>query len=498
MKKSGDSQRTQKLEAILEIAKAMAVERNLTRLLEEIVENARQVAGAERGSIFILDRERGELWSKIAQGSQEIRFPADRGIAGYVVKTRKPLNIADAYGDERFNPEVDKTTGYRTRNLLTVPMVSAKNEVIGVLQVLNKAAAGLAFDSEDEELLLAFSGQAAAAVENALLYEEISRLFEGFVSASVGAIEARDPTTSGHSERVAVLTCTLADAVNRIHSGPLAKVSFSLEQIKEIRYAAVLHDFGKVGVREHVLVKAEKLYPHELTLVLARFDFIRRTLEKEALERQLAIGRTSEPREAEGLLRQAGEDLKRRLEELEDARKFILASNVPTVLDRGGFERLQKIAIQTYSSFEGPLPYLSSGELLSLSIPRGSLTPQDRLEIESHVTHTYNFLSKIPWTRNLRRVPEIAYGHHEKLDGSGYPRATQNSEIPVQTRMMTICDIYDALTASDRPYKKAVPVPKALDILADEVKQKKVDAELFRVFAEARIFERMTFSRCGT
>src|SRR5437660_1322817 len=373
--------RIQKLEIILNVAKAMSTERDLGVLLEEIVEHARSVVDATRGSIFLLDKDKSELWSKVAQGAREIRFPADKGIAGHVAQTKKPLNIPDAYADPRFNPAVDKATGFHTRNMLTVPMLSTKDEVVGVLQVLNKnpgehwaevekGAPGPPFDAEDEEMLLALGGQAASAIENAILYDEINKLFEGFIAASVVAIESRDPTTSGHSGRVATLTCGLAEVVDRVDTGPYAKVTFDYDQMKEIRYAALLHDFGKVGVREHVLVKAEKPYPNEVALL------------------------------------------------------------------------------------------------------------------------KYRFLATIPWTSKLRRIPEIAYGHHEKLDGKGYPRQITAPEIPVQTRMMTISDIYDALTASDRPYKKAVPASKALDILRDEVKEGKVDSALLHLFIDAKVYER--------
>ena len=481
--------RIQKLEAILDVAKAMSTERDLGVLLEEIVEHARSVVEADRGSIFLLDKDKNELWSKVAQGAREIRFPADKGIAGHVAQTKKPLNIPDAYADPRFNPAVDKATGYRTRNMLTVPMLSTKDEVVGVLQVLNKAQ-DATFDAEDEEMLLALGGQAASAIENAILYDEINKLFEGFIAASVVAIESRDPTTSGHSGRVATLTCGLAEVVDRVDAGPYAKVTFDYDQMKEIRYASLLHDFGKVGVREHVLVKAEKLYPNALALLKARFEFIKRTLEKEALERKISVYQFANPGETVTLLAKLDKELGSQLEEADEILRFLLECNIPTVLAKGGFERLNEIAARVYNAFDGPKPYLTPPELVSLSIPKGSLTNEDRLEIESHVTHTYRFLATIPWTSKLRRIPEIAYGHHEKLDGKGYPRQIIAPEIPIQTRIMTISDIYDALTASDRPYKKAVQASKALDILGYEAKEGKLDSALLHLFIDAKVYER--------
>lgn len=493
--------RIQKLESILDVAKALATQRDLSILLEHIVEHARKVVEADRGTIFLLDKDKNELWSKVAQGSGEIRFPADKGIAGHVAQTKVPLNIPDAYADPRFNQAFDKASGYRTRNMLTVPMLSTKEEVVGILQVLNKdpgehqdevgqESPGPPFDAEDEEMLLALGGQAAAAIENAILYEEINKLFEGFISASVVAIESRDPTTSGHSGRVANLTCGLAEVMDRLDAGPFAAVKFDYDQMKEIRYASLLHDFGKVGVRENVLIKADKLYPGDLACLLSRFDFIRRTIEKDALERKVSAHQFSDPRETKTLLAQIDLDLANRLQELEEIRKFLLACNVPTVLEKGGFERLNDIAQMTYDSFEGPKSYLQTQELVSLSIPKGSLTNEDRLEIESHVTHTYQFLATIPWTNKLKRIPEIAYGHHEKLDGKGYPRSVSAPEIPMQTRIMTVSDIFDALTASDRPYKKAMPSTKALDILGYEAKGGKIDSDVLTLFIDSKIYER--------
>ncbi|HEX9897992.1 MAG TPA: GAF domain-containing protein, partial [Candidatus Methylomirabilis sp.] len=268
--------RVEKLTGLLEVGKAMASERNLDRLLQLILGEVTKVMAADRSSLFLVDRERNELWSKIAQGLEvrEIRVKIGLGIAGYVAQTGKIVNIQDAYADPRFNQETDLRTGYRTHTMLCVPMQNHLNEVIGVLQVLNKRDG--VFTREDQELLLALSSQAAVAIENAILYEDIQKLFEGFIKASVYAIESRDPTTSGHSERVAILTVGLAEKVDRADAGPFAAITFSPDDMREIRYASLLHDFGKVGVREPVLVKANKLYESHLDLIVARFKLIKK------------------------------------------------------------------------------------------------------------------------------------------------------------------------------------------------------------------------------
>ncbi len=490
------NRRLQKLTSILDVAKAMSAERDLDVLLPLILYEASKVVEADRCSLFILDRERNELWSKVAQGSKnEIRLPVGSGIAGQVAQTGSVINIPDAYADERFNRTFDISSGYHTQTILCVPMCDANGEVTGVIQALNKRG-GLVFDAEDEELLLALGAQAAGAIENALLHEEINRLFEGFVSASVVAIEARDPTTAGHSGRVADLTVGLAQALEHQRTGPYANVRFSAVEMQELRYASLLHDFGKVGVREPVLVKAEKLYPHELEVLRARFQIARKDLQLQSYRRRIAAVKARGHEALAEIEAEEEERLTRELKELDEVVDFVHTCNRPTVLAQGGFERLGEVAKRTYADAHGEVrPLLLEPELRSLSITRGTLSPEERREIESHVEHTYRFLSQIPWTRALRRVPEIAYAHHEKLDGTGYPRAIPAPTIPVQSKMMSISDIYDALTASDRPYKKAVPHTLALDILKRESQAGQLDAELLTVFIEADIPRRVLKAR---
>jgi HD-GYP domain-containing protein (c-di-GMP phosphodiesterase class II) len=368
-----------------------------------------------------------------------------------------------------------------------VPMRQADGQIVGVLQALNKKN-GSHFDAEDEELLLALGGQAAGAVENALLHDEINRLFEGFVSASVVAIEARDPTTAGHSGRVADLTVGLAQAVEKVSTGPYVGTRFKPEEVREIRYASLLHDFGKVGVREPVLVKAEKLYPQEQDVLRARFDLARKDRQLESWRRRMMAIEQRGPAAVAQVATEENSRLEKELKELDEMLNFILTCNRPTVLAQGGFERLNELSKVAFAdSYGHDRKLLSAVEVQCLSIPRGSLSPLERKEIESHVTHTFRFLSQIPWTRTLKRVPEIAYAHHEKLDGSGYPRSIASAQIPVQSKMMAISDIYDALTASDRPYKKAVPHPVALDIIKKESEAGQIDKNLFALFVEAEI-----------
>lgn len=483
---AGQLDQAAKLKAILDVARAMVSERDLDSLLQMILRDAARVVDADRGSLFLVDPVSGQLWTKIAHGiaaGQEIRVAPGVGLAGHTARTGEVLNLADAYDDERFNRQIDRDTGYRTQSLLSVPMKNMRGEVVGVLQTLNKRYGP--FTDGDADLLSALGGQAAIAIENVLLHDEIQRLFEGFVKGAVVAIESRDPSTAGHSERVARLTLGLCDAVEQGGYGRWRNTAFTQAQRMEIRYAALLHDFGKVGVREDVLVKAQKLYPHQLELITQRFEYAKKSLEAESLRRRLELALAGAPLALQDVEIDA---LAHRIDQLDAHFQLVGTCNRPTVLPGGHFENL---ALLPHVHFNGPggvqRPLLTNEEVLILSIPKGTLTSEERVEIESHVSHTYRFLTQIPWTRDLRRVPEIAYGHHEKLNGSGYPRGLPGSEVAVEARMMAIADIYDALTASDRPYKKAVPHGVAVRILRDEVACGHLDADLLETFVQASV-----------
>lgn len=463
-----------------------------TEIRKRAIDAATVLVEADAGSLLLLDEPAGELYFEVALGDKgeevrQFRLKLGEGIAGYVAQTGEPIIVNDVQRDPRFWRKGDSNSGFVTRNMVCVP-VKAHDKLLGVLQAINRKNGGL-FGEEDLQNFVALGHQVGIAIDNANLYEEINRLFEGFISASVQAIESRDPTTSGHSNRVALLTCRLAQVVDCVDWGPYAAVKFNADQMKEIRYAAVLHDFGKVGVREQVLVKELKLYPGDVALLKARFDFIKRTLEVRTLRHKVEILQSRDRADATVKLEELDHELARGMKDMDQMYAFLMACNRPNVLPAGGVELLHEIARLRYDSFEGSAPYLTTEEVTALSIPEGTLTPDERLEIESHVSHTFDFLSKIPWTKSLQHVPMIASYHHEKLDGSGYPWRTTGDEIPVQARMMTITDIYDALTASDRPYKAAVPVGKALEILEEKAGQGKIDSHLFELFVEAKVYQ---------
>jgi HD-GYP domain-containing protein (c-di-GMP phosphodiesterase class II) len=503
------------VEELNRIGVALSAEKDTQKLLDLILRASREITSSDAGSLYLVEavtETEKRLRFKLTQNDTvevsltEFTMPINRSsIAGYVADTGEVLHIEDVYelppdSPFKFNRRYDEEIGYRTKSMLTFPMKNPKGEILGVLQLINckrNFQAKLSPETVEAEVtpyeprLRALAGslasQAAVAYENNVLYQSIETLFEGFVKAAVTAIEQRDPTTSGHSFRVSRYTCGLAEAVDKVSTGPYADLRFTREQMKEIRYAALLHDFGKVGVREEVLVKAKKLYPQRLEVIEHRFDYIRKEVETRFLKRKLEAIEQGQSAE---VLRNLDNELQLRLAELDDYWQFVLQCNEPTVLPEGNFERLLEVAKRTYDDARGvDRTYLTPEEVRFLSIPKGSLDPEERVQIESHVIHTFNFLAQIPWTKEIKDIPAIARAHHEKLDGSGYPYKLKSDQIPPQTKMMTISDIFDALSASDRPYKKAVPIERALDILGMEVKHGQLDPVLFQLFVDAKIHE---------
>jgi HD-GYP domain-containing protein (c-di-GMP phosphodiesterase class II) len=510
--------RTSQLHELTSIGIALNTERDIDKLLALILEKAKDVTFADSGSLYLVEKDpqakdkkklRFKL-SSINLESKEFTLEINhKSIAGYVALTGTIVNLEDAYFppmEAKFsiNKSFDEETGYRTKSMVVVPMKNQKEIVIGVLQLINCKPnkhlklkdkkhieeVVIPFDDNKIEVITAFAGQAAVAIENNNLYKAIHNLFEGFVTAAVTAIESRDPTTSGHSSRVAKLTVGLADTVNRVENGPYGKTFFSPDQIREIRYASLLHDFGKVGVREKVLVKAKKLYPYDLTRIFERFQFIKRTIQKEISDKKVRYLLEQNRQATLEELNIFDQEELHRIRELDEYIEFILKANEPSVMESGSFEKILEIAKLQYQDLNHDFHnFLDQDEINYLFIRKGSLNEEERYEIESHVTHTFKFLSQIPWTNELKDIPLIAYAHHEKLTGDGYPNKLTAAEIPVQSRIMTVSDIFDALTARDRPYKRAVPLEKALDILEFEVKGKKIDKDLFYLFKEARIFD---------
>jgi HD-GYP domain-containing protein (c-di-GMP phosphodiesterase class II) len=478
-------------EELLEIGRALSSERDLPTLQRLIVRKARELTFSDAGSLFVVEEHDNQKRLRFAVAQTG---PDDDGvlmdallpltttsIAGYVAVTGESLRIDDAYAIPesapfRFNRAFDDKNNYRTKSIACVPMRNLQGNVIGAIQLINhKPSFHLElespaqteevvrpYDQHDERLLTALASQAAVSMENARLVDAIQNLFERFVHASVKAIEVRDKSTQGHSERVAALTVAQAEAINKIDVGPLAGLHFTVEQIREARYASLLHDFGKVAVPEYIFAKAKKLPDGRLDTIRLRFLL--------AIEQ----AKTEEDRQA-----------------LRDLMAKVENANEPNVVADAADETLLRAQDLRYRDVDGPRTLIEPFEYDYLTIPRGSLSNEERDRMQEHVTQSFLFLREIPWQETpWREVPDIAYGHHEHLDGTGYPRKLKGEAIKPQVRMMTISDVFDALTASDRPYKKGMSIERALDILTKEFAQRgKVDPLLLDVFIQMRLYD---------
>jgi HD-GYP domain-containing protein (c-di-GMP phosphodiesterase class II) len=503
-------------EELNRIGIALSAEKDITKLQEFILTTMRQLTNADGASLWLKTAgEAGEPMlflassqnTSIANTYSAFKVPVnDKSVVGYTVSVGSSQIYDDAYlpppGKPQGGKGFDAQFGYRTKSMLTVPMRNYNNEVVGAVQLINAKrryetrltvdsveAEVVSFRPEDLEMIESIASQAAVAIDNKNLLDSIQALFDGFVQASVTAIEQRDPSTAGHSGRVEALTTALARAISGLGAGKYRDIHLTEDQFKELRYACLLHDFGKVGVREHILVKAKKLMPGQLEVIQSRFEFVERSVQVKYAAEKLEVMRRNGSGGSVAL-----DEIDKRLEEelaqLNQWMQNVASANEPSVLPEDKASTLEFLAQQTYFDMSGkPHPMLGPQEFRFLSIRKGTLDPQERLEMEAHVTHSFHFLTKIPWTPVMRGIPEIAYGHHEKLDGTGYPRGLSGDQIPVQARMMTISDIYDALTAQDRPYKRAVPTSTAIDILHSEANDGKLDQDLLDVFLAKEIYE---------
>ena len=523
------------IEQLLDIGVALSDTYDLGELLNLILSKSREITSSDAGSVYLVDKLNVKECKLVFKAAQNDSLPdlafqeqalaiTSESLTGYVALTGQSLNLADAYNlpkntPYKFDKSFDEKTGYRTCSVLILPIQNRHLEVLGVLQLINrKIQSNVLLTQEnakeltqpysewEERILTSLASQAAISIERNNLQENIENLFEGFVKASVRAIEARDSCTSGHSERVAKLTVGLSQEVNIINSGIFSEIYFSNQQIQELRYAALLHDFGKIGVPEAILTKRKKLYQEQLELIQQRFSLAQRTLEMEYAQTKYKYlsGHLSDIYQSHTqkscLLCQKIKNLDLELEvaitQLNDYWQTILTANEPKILAEEPLKQLQEISLYTYKDIDGQIkPLITPEEMAQLTVPRGNLTPEERQAIEAHVTDSYEFLKQIPWTKKLQKIPNIAYGHHERLDGSGYPRGLKENEISIQTQIIVIADIYDALTAGDRPYKQGLPVEVALRIMGSEAAENKINSHLFELFKQKQVFSILGHSK---
>lgn len=417
------------------------------------------------------------------------RVRVSRTIVDEVLVRKRAILSVDTLADRNYAAH-ESIVAQAILSVMCVPLILGE-DVLGLIQV-DTSSDPHAFQEADLEILSGVCAETAVALKNFQLYSDIKGLLDGFVCASVQAIEERDPVTAGHSFRVADYAERLAMAVEHADDPQLRRAAFTPAQLREIRYAALLHDFGKVGVREHVLRKEKKLHHADMRLLESRFRYARACLERHAwrtlAQQQLRgeLGAAAFRREHERIEAQLLEEGAR----LDAFFATIVRANEPSISHSEPLAGLAAIRHHACAGTdETDFRLLGEEEFAALNIGKGCLTADERRQIEAHVADSYSFLILIPWTRELAGVPAIAHGHHEKLDGSGYPMGLKGDEISIQTRILTISDIFDALTARDRPYKEAVPVERALDLIGEECRVGHLDARLFKVFVDARGWE---------
>ncbi|MGH8806368.1 MAG: HD domain-containing phosphohydrolase [Noviherbaspirillum sp.] len=490
---AADVQRVvQKLHAMAQVSIALGAVTDRTTLIEKIMNFIFDLFPVAERAFILLKKSENEAPVPVAARRRDgtiedpQRVIMSRTLVSEVLNKKKSILSVDTLSDRHFGSQ-ESIISQAIRSVMCVPLI-LEGECLGLIQV-DTSSDPYAFKEQDLEMLTGVCAETAVALKNFQLYSDIERLLDGFVRASVQAIEERDPVTAGHSFRVAAYAEQLAKAVDRADAPDLRQMTFTKDQLREIHYAALLHDFGKVGVREHVLRKEKKLHHADMRMLEQRFKYARACLERQAYRRLAQLHENHELSIAAFRDEKLKTDVKLREEfaRLDSFLDAIRCANEPAISPGATIPDLHAVLDYAYPDEEGAgLHLLQESEFAALGVAKGCLTPDERRQIEAHVADSYSFLILIPWTRDLAGVPAIAHGHHEKLDGSGYPMGLRGGQISVQTRILTICDIYDALTASDRPYKKALPVEQALDLIAEECRAGHLDPRLFNVFVESR------------
>ncbi len=495
----------QRLEQLNAIGASLSAERDIDRLLEAILAAAKAITRADGGTLYRVTEERTLRFEIVRTSSLRYYLGGSTGnpvpvypiqlyrdgkpnhsmVAAHAALTGETINIADAYTVEGFDftgtRAFDAKTGYRSKSFLTVPMRNHEGESIGVLQLINaqdpRTGEIVAFSASDQRLAESLASQAAIALTNRLLINQLEQLFESFINLINTAIDEKSPYTGGHCQRVPVLTMLLAEAVNETNEGPLADFRMSDKDRYELKIAGLLHDCGKVTTPVHVVDKATKLETiyDRIHLIDTRFEVLKRDLEIERLK---------------GALDEM--QLRRRLRELEDDRRFLHACNIGSErMSDEDVTRVKRIAAIRWRDMTGhEANFLSDDEVRNLTIRSGTLTEDERKVINHHIVATIRMLEALPWPKHLANVPEYAGGHHERMDGKGYPKGLKREQMSVQARCMGIADIFEALTAKDRPYKKGKTLSESLEILGRMKESGHIDPELFDIFVGKKVYRR--------
>ncbi|MDG2367293.1 MAG: HD domain-containing phosphohydrolase [Candidatus Marinimicrobia bacterium] len=504
------------------IGLALSKEKNMSKLLEMILIEAKRIANSDGGTLYMMtndNRLRFEIMMTDSlsfhmggTSGKDIPFypvklydeegnPNKSMIAAYVGLTGETVNISDAYKAKGFDfsgtKMFDEKTGYHSQSFLTVPLKNHEDEIIGVLQLLNAQSQNskkiISFASDVQEMVEALASQAAVAITNKNLIKDLEALFESFIKLIASAIDAKSPYTGGHCARVPEITMLLAKAVQDTIDGPFADISFTDKEMYELKIAAWLHDCGKVATPEFVVDKSTKLETiyDRVNEVETRFAALKRDEQIKSLKRELKVERDASLSKDEKLnkIKILKSEYSKKIRVLKSDIEFIKESNIGGEFMSGDKkDRVHAISNYRWKPNGRMENFLSEDEVYNLTIPRGTLTAEERKVINDHIVVTINMLEELPYPKHLKNVPEFAGGHHEKLDGTGYPKGLTKDEMSVQARIMAIADIFEALTAKDRPYKKGKTLSQAMRILGFMKNDAHIDVDLFDIFVKDKIY----------
>jgi len=507
------------IQKLAQIGYDLSATHDLPQLLDAIIREGMRITNADGGTLYLRtedDRLKFEIMKTRSMGIDyggvsgkpvpefiypvrmylEDGSPNYHNVSAYVALTGKTANIPDAYESKEFDFSgtrgFDKKYNYRSKSFLTIAMKNHEGDIIGVLQLLNAqhpvTGEVIPFTKHQQRLVESLASQAAVAITNHRLIQDLENLLESFIKLIADAIDEKSPYTGGHCKRVPVIAMELAEEVSKIQEGPFANVKFSPDDMHELRIASWLHDIGKITTPEYVVDKATKLETiyDRINEVAVRFEVLKRDVEIEYLKRKQAIP----PDDKVGL-----EELEawrtQELAALEEELAFLRKCNVG-----GEFmapekqERVHQIAQRKLVLDGQEVPVLTDEWVENLNIPKGTLTDKERQIINNHIVVTINMLEKLPFPKKLRRVPEFAGGHHEKMDGTGYPRGLTREQMSIQARIMGIADVFEALTATDRPYKKGKKLSEAIRIMGFFKQDNHIDPDLFDVFLKSGVYKK--------
>ena len=507
----------ERIRRLNEIGIALSTEKDTDKLFELILEEAKNITNADGRTLYMIDNNgnlkfeimRNDSMKTVMGGTSGVKIPLEpvlkyfddgepnyKNVSAYAALTGETINIKDAYEEEGYDFSgaiaYDKSSGYRSKSFLTVPLKNHENEIIGVMQLINaidkNTGEVIPFTSEVQEQVESIASQGAVALTNKRLVEELKTLFESFIKLIATAIDRKSEYTGGHCERVPLITMMLADAVEKVDYGKYKDFKMTEDERYELFIAGWLHDCGKVATPPHVVDKGTKLetITDRIETVKTKFELLRRDAEIDLLNKKIGMNGS-----VNGKMEEIETEYKKRLDQINDDEAFIEKCNVGgEFMEKELQQRVINISKYDYSFKGEKMPFLSEDEVRNLNIAKGTLLPEEREIINDHIVITIEMLDQLPYPKNLRNVPEFAGGHHEKLDGTGYPKGLMEKEMSVQAKMMAIADIYEALTAADRPYKDGKKLSMAMRIMGFMKKDYHIDKELFEIFVKEGVYKK--------